>query len=232
MIRSMLRVFLLIIMIIMATTNAAAAAGATAAPCWNSKKQEDFERADASQDEAWFSANWPMYAEKMADHAIESFPTMQWKCFRKWLKVQQAVTWSSSPSDSTKSKDEDEENKSKLWSMLDKLDRAEHQRKADEIHDYLTENPAPSMAALLSGPHLFKMMERTSRGQAPPADDPVPLPQLGPGEDFTMTMKMMKDETTGQQVSAQMTPTIIKADGTKVRMNADGTASDEVIDED
>jgi hypothetical protein len=85
------------------------------------------------------------------------------------------------------------------------------------------------MADLLSGPHLFQMMEHTSRGQAPP--DPVPLPQLGPGEKFEMTLQMIQDES-GVNASARMIPTIVKKDGKKYRMNPDGTASSDEIVED
>lgn len=185
---------------------------------WDQEKKKQFEQADASQNDAWFATNWSLHPQAMSDHAVESFPTCQWKSFRKWLKKQ----------DDTSNDKEQQEGKEKLLDMLDQLERADdHLLKADdEIQHNLALNPPLSMADLLSGPNLFQMMDHTSRGQAPP--QPVPLPQLGPGEEFEMTLQMVKDDD-GLDMFAKMIPTIVKKNGKKYRMNPDGTASSDEI---
>jgi len=53
---------------------------------WSHEKQMEFERAKLAEDKEWFSANWPLYQEEMAGHALMTFPVFQWNGFRAWLK--------------------------------------------------------------------------------------------------------------------------------------------------
>ena len=47
----------------------------------------EFERADLSEDNAWFDSHWPRFQEPMSRHALSTFPTFEWKGFRSWLKT-------------------------------------------------------------------------------------------------------------------------------------------------
>ena len=53
---------------------------------WTHAKQMEFERADLSRNNQWFTDNWVLYEDEMVCHALMTFPIFEWEGFRAWLK--------------------------------------------------------------------------------------------------------------------------------------------------